>query len=762
MRKHTTLRVLSTAAVLALLPAAALAQDPLRISEIFWDGPGGVGPDVGTVMGNPFAQVYIEIRGTPGTSLDNHYLLFLESENVALAPNNIRSNVDNVFNLQGRVIGSNGFTLLLPNGFNRPNAPIAPGTTVYRNTTGLGYGEASSSFGHTSSIGNGDVENGAYVATLVRRDSGAIPTINTRLDANFDGVLDPAVVAGWNFLDSVGQAEPNEVNSWAYAGPFFSADEVATPNISAGATQINSGIEPEMLMRWGSSTGSAPRDWAVVNITNDPFVFDPATLDRDGLPVSGPHVPADPLPGEIVRGRATNDLAANRQSGQRNAAPEGALIQNNLGRPNFPIRDGDLNQNEVGDFADLSIVLTNFGVTNPSRLGHWASGDPSGNGTVGYEDMELVIANFGRRNSNDINAAGTPVRFSYEARYNLVGSGSWTNAANYTGTIAEWPTPAAGVVPNAAGAVANFTQIQASPVVITLGSSVTVGTVNFDSPNSYTVSGTGSITFSAPGSAATISSVGANHAINVPVTFNTNAYVHVAQLTTLNLVGTTTLATGTSFTKLGSGSLVLPRFLGDGAVTVARGAVLASSGQIGTVRSLAIESGASLDILGGALVVRSGGYSPIATLLSSNRLHSSLVNTGGRNDFATLGAIPNSLSGLALYSSFLGTPVTPTDTLVRFTYRGDTNLDGTLNAADFNAVLSGLTNSLTGWQNGDINYDGTVNGTDWSLFLSAYNFVLGGGLPFSNDASPAGSIPEPTSAAILLAGTALFARRRRA
>jgi hypothetical protein len=62
-----------------------------------------------------------------------------------------------------------------------------------------------------------------------------------------------------------------------------------------------------------------------------------------------------------------------------------------------------------------------------------------------------------------------------------------------------------------------------------------------------------------------------------------------------------------------------------------------------------------------------------------------------------------------------------TDVLVKYTYYGDANLDGKIDASDYSRIDNGFLNHLTGWSNGDINYDGVINGSDYTLIDNAFN-----------------------------------------
>jgi autotransporter-associated beta strand protein len=79
---------------------------------------------------------------------------------------------------------------------------------------------------------------------------------------------------------------------------------------------------------------------------------------------------------------------------------------------------------------------------------------------------------------------------------------------------------------------------------------------------------------------------------------------------------------------------------------------------------------------------------------------------------------------------------------IMFTLYGDSNLDGTVNGADLNTVLSNYNLTHMHWSQGDFNYDGTVNGTDLNMVLSNYNQSLGLGA----------AVPEPSTLLLTAAG----------
>ena len=133
------------------------------------------------------------------------------------------------------------------------------------------------------------------------------------------------------------------------------------------------------------------------------------------------------------------------------------------------------------------------------------------------------------------------------------------------------------------------------------------------------------------------------------------------------------------------------------------------------------------------------------------------------------GAGPLFGGGTADSPTFDGSNPGDADVLVKYTYYGDTNLDGAVNAADYTRIDAGAFNHLTGWFNGDFNYDGVVDGSDYALMDNAFN-QQNGVIPSVVVAAPAAAlaggaaaVPEPTTMALAAVGAAglLGGRRRR-
>jgi hypothetical protein len=215
-------------------------------------------------------------------------------------------------------------------------------------------------------------------------------------------------------------------------------------------------------------------------------------------------------------------------------------------------------------------------------------------------------------------------------------------------------------------------------------------------------------------------------------------------------------------------------------------AALSNINNAGTskLNQLIIESGSTLDLVNNDLIVTGMSRAVVEPLVAGGRgtagdwkgtgITSSAAAAFAAGGTHALGVITASDGGYQT-TGFAGLTVSGSDTLVKYTYSGDANLDGTVNFDDFNKFLAGYGNPAGNparWFTGDFTYDGFVNFDDFNKFLAGYNYfnvngqvALGEGdldqaqfaALLAGDATPA---PEPVMIAPL-AMLALLARRRR-
>lgn len=376
---------LATASLYLL--ATSTAHSQVYINEIYFDPPGG---------GDNFNE-YIELRGTPSLSLQDHYLIFLENE---ISDTANPGTVDNIFDfgsITGDVtLGTNGY-LTIRQGFNAYTT-IAPGTTNLVNTgSTFTFGSGpSSTVGHTDEGEGGVIENSGFTAMLVRVDSGAgglAPTIGQDLDADDDNELDVATgAANWTILDSVGiNSEADDINGMLYAPVNFSA---GTPdggiNVPAGAEAFDMGAEIEYIGRWGNSTGSTLADWHASNLSND-----------GGTGFDGPD---DFRQAAEPHGIGTPNQFVETSQG----LPYGAVVTGTLGAPNRFSLDGDFTYDVASDSFDGDVDGNDFlhwqqnfgfgvglGVTQGATATR-EHGDANRDRVVNGDDLAVWQTNYGQ------------------------------------------------------------------------------------------------------------------------------------------------------------------------------------------------------------------------------------------------------------------------------------------------------------------------------------------------------------------------------
>jgi fibronectin-binding autotransporter adhesin len=226
-------------------------------------------------------------------------------------------------------------------------------------------------------------------------------------------------------------------------------------------------------------------------------------------------------------------------------------------------------------------------------------------------------------------------------------------------------------------------------------------------------------------------------------------------------------ATGTNYTITGSGAIggsggitksgasiftVDTNASYTGPTTVLGGRLVLKGAK---ARGPALSSSAGSDINGGRLVLDyTGETDPSATVL--NLLQ---IGNGEGTKFST-GALRIGTAASAANSKGLGyfdDAVASQYSLV-MTYFGDANLDGKVNALDFNAVATNFGTGTT-WAQGDFNYDGSVTTNDFTMLAQNFNQSLSNSPPAGPLALGA-VVPEPISIG-WLAFACLGSRRAR-
>jgi hypothetical protein len=151
-----------------------------------------------------------------------------------------------------------------------------------------------------------------------------------------------------------------------------------------------------------------------------------------------------------------------------------------------------------------------------------------------------------------------------------------------------------------------------------------------------------------------------------------------------------------------------------------------------------------------------GGWNGAGIITSQSTAANSTYTTLGVATIAQVVGI-----GATQTTLWQGEVVTGGDTLVKYTYGGDANLDGKINVDDYGRIDSNAPLGTSGWYNGDFNYDGKINVDDYGII----DFNVGiQGSPFSAASAYGGvsSVPEPVAIGLLgglLAGLPRRARR---
>ncbi len=248
--------------------------------------------------------------------------------------------------------------------------------------------------------------------------------------------------------------------------------------------------------------------------------------------------------------------------------------------------------------------------------------------------------------------------------------------------------------------------------------------------------------------------------------------ITMSGLRTLALTGSNSYTGGTN---QNNGFLITNTNFSNGTLTITGGSAQVaakstsnSPSGVTIVPAVSVSTG-SLDLTNNAMVVDYvAGNSPFASVQSSiiTGYAAGSWNGVGINSSSAAAAFTSAHPTALGYgeastlgvTTFAGHTVDNSSVLVRYTLAGDANLDGTVNALDFNAIATNFGKSTTSvWTQGDSNYDGLVNTADFLLLAQNFNAPLAAP-PL---AAPLGAlVPEPTMLG-LLSMLPLLARRKR-
>jgi hypothetical protein len=381
-----------------------------------------------------------------------------------------------------------------------------------------------------------------------------------------------------------------------------------------------------------------------------------------------------------------------------------------------------LSQNDVGGWPVIPTInrAANWD-TDFDGMPDWWELDRSSNRLVA--DNNVVAANGYTQLENYLNAVCNTSNWGVDA------DGNWSNDANWLGGA-----------PNGVDALAGFASGITSPRTITVNAPQTVGILQLDSAVAYTLVGGGAnqITLDDSAGRAAINVLSGSHTIAAALNLADDmAIVVLPAGSTLNITGAIN-ANGHAIIKDGAGAVQVPNVraaalsVNAGTVTVAADGTNAGASKFG---SLNIGTGATLDLNDNSMIV--GPATPQATLQAQiiNARHggawdqSGITSSAARtqvNHATTLGLLSGAeYTSVGGTGTFVGQSYDAADSLIKYTWYGDSDFNGRVNFDDYVRIDNGFNNHLTGWLNGDFDLNGTINFDDYVLIDLAFNTQTG-------------------------------------